>query len=293
MRLATYNIQYGKGKDGQFDLPRIVGELGAPDLIALQEVETFAARSGMVHQAEEIGALLPGYHWVFGPGIDVDASERVDGRVLNRRRQFGNMVLSRWPILSSVNHTLPKMALTGTFHLQRTLVETVVEADGHPLRFCSVHFDHVAPETRLPQVAAAMDILSARAPARGASWGGVTKDDTWRDRPAPPMPRDVILMGDYNFTYESEEYRIMAGGLSSQGLRLTEVDGLVDAWVAAGHDIAAGNTIMGRPGISKRIDHCFLSERLAPAVTGAQIGEAAVGSDHNPVFVDLDLNRLA
>ena len=42
MRLASYNIQYGKGKDDRFDLDRIVTELGEADLIALQEVETDA-----------------------------------------------------------------------------------------------------------------------------------------------------------------------------------------------------------------------------------------------------------
>jgi endonuclease/exonuclease/phosphatase family metal-dependent hydrolase len=58
MRLASYNIQYGKGKDDRFDLDRIVSELGAADLIALQEVETHAARSGDVHQGAEIAARL-------------------------------------------------------------------------------------------------------------------------------------------------------------------------------------------------------------------------------------------
>ena len=292
MRLASYNIQYGKGKDDRFDLDRIVGELGDCDLIALQEVETFAARSGMVHQAEEIAARFPGHYWVFGPGIDVDASDVADGRVVNRRRQFGNMVLSRWPILSSVNHTLPKQALTGTFHLQRTLLETVVDTGALTLRFASVHFDHVAPQTRLPQVRAAMEILSASAPARGASWGGATKDAGWADRPAPPMPREAVLMGDYNFTHESEEYRLMAGTFSPNHGRLTVVDGLVDAWVAAGHDVAEGVTITGRDGVGKRIDHCFLSESLAPSVTGFEIDAAAQGSDHQPIFVTLDPARL-
>jgi endonuclease/exonuclease/phosphatase family metal-dependent hydrolase len=29
-RLASYNIQYGKGKDDRFDLDRILSELAAP-----------------------------------------------------------------------------------------------------------------------------------------------------------------------------------------------------------------------------------------------------------------------
>ena len=82
MKLASYNIQYGNGKDGLFDLDRIVSELGDPDLIALQEVETHTAPSGMVHQAREIAAGRPHMHWVYGPGIDLDASDVIDGRPL-------------------------------------------------------------------------------------------------------------------------------------------------------------------------------------------------------------------
>lgn len=91
IRLASYNIQYCKGKDGRFDLDRIVAELGDPDLIALQEVETFTARSGMVHQAREIAQRLPHMHWVYGPGIDLDAGTVENGLAVHRRRQFGNM----------------------------------------------------------------------------------------------------------------------------------------------------------------------------------------------------------
>ena len=36
MRFASYNIQYGKGKDGKFDLARICAALEGADVIALQ-----------------------------------------------------------------------------------------------------------------------------------------------------------------------------------------------------------------------------------------------------------------
>ncbi|WP_292294490.1 endonuclease/exonuclease/phosphatase family protein, partial [Marivita sp.] len=187
MKLASYNIQYGKGKDDRFDLDRIVSELGDPDLIALQEVETHTGRSGMVHQAHEIAARLPHMHWVYGPGIDFDASNIVDGKPVHRRRQFGNMVLSRWPILSMINHTLPKIALLNTFHLQRTLLECVIDAPSGPLRFCSVHLDHVSTDTRRDQVEYMCNLL-LRGHERGASAGGMVKDPDWNDRPMPPQP---------------------------------------------------------------------------------------------------------
>ncbi|MBC7738256.1 MAG: endonuclease/exonuclease/phosphatase family protein [Candidatus Saccharibacteria bacterium] len=126
LRLASYNIQYGKGKDGRYDLQRIVADLGDRDIIALQEVEVNFHRSGMVDQPAVIAGMLPHMHWVYGPGINIDASEMQAGRVIQRRRQYGNMVLSRWPILSTVTHPLPKLALARVFHQQRVLLETVI-----------------------------------------------------------------------------------------------------------------------------------------------------------------------
>lgn len=286
MRLASYNIQYGKGKDDRYDLDRIVGELGEPDLIALQEVETFTRRSGMVHQAEEIAARLPHMHWVYGPGIDLDASEVVDGRPVHRRRQFGNMVLSRWPILSSINHTLPKIALRSVFHLQRTLIETVIDAPSGPLRFCSVHLDHVSPDTRRDQVAYMMDIL-LRGHERGASAGGMANAD-WADAKMPPQPMTAIVMGDMNFEPDGPEYTRLVGDLSQNHGRTVRAHGLADAWVLAGHDEAAGDTIPRDGRAPRRIDHCFVTTDLADTVKEARIGEAAQGSDHQPIFVTLD-----
>ena len=287
MKLASYNIQYGKGKDYRYDIARIVGELGDPDLIALQEVETFSSRGGMVDQVAEITKLLPHMHWVFGPGIDLDASEVVDGVPVHRRRQFGNMVLSRWPILSSINHTLPKIALRSVFHLQRTLVETVIDAPGGAIRFCSTHLDHVSTDTRLPQVAYMVEIM-LRGHERGASAGGKVAAADWLDNPFPPQPMTAIIMGDMNFAPDSVEYTRVLGDVSGMHGRTTRAHGLVDTWVAAGHAEADGDTIPrpGRP--PRRIDHCFVTTDLADAVTAMEIGTEAVGSDHQPIFVTLD-----
>lgn len=287
MKLASYNIQYGKGKDERFDLDRIVSELGTQDLIALQEVETFAERSGMVHQAEEIARRLPEMHWVYGPGIDLDASDVVNGGPVHRRRQFGNMVLSRWPILSSINHTLPKIALHTIFHLQRTLVECVIDCPSGPLRFCSVHLDHVSADTRLPQVDYMMDVL-LRGHERGASAGGTLADPEWFTRPMPPQPMSAIVMGDMNFTPDSAEYARTIGDVSKRHGRTIRAHGLADAWVLSGHLENEGNTIPRTNEPAMRIDHCFLTTDLASAVRSMDIGTEATGSDHQPVFVTLD-----
>ena len=48
MKLVTYNIQYGLGRDNRFDLARIAREIEDADIIALQEVERHWQRSGRV-----------------------------------------------------------------------------------------------------------------------------------------------------------------------------------------------------------------------------------------------------
>ena len=45
MRLVTYNVQFGKGRDGRFDLRRIADAVRDADVIALQEVGRHWLRS--------------------------------------------------------------------------------------------------------------------------------------------------------------------------------------------------------------------------------------------------------
>ncbi len=102
MKLVTYNIRFGLGIDQRIDLGRIAETVRDADIIGLQEVERFWKRSGMSDQPEILGQQLKDFYWVYCPAFDVDASERKsDGTVVNRRRQFGPMLLSRWPIRAS------------------------------------------------------------------------------------------------------------------------------------------------------------------------------------------------
>ena len=135
MRFASYNIQYGTGKDGRVDLQRIAGEIGDADVIALQEVDRFWERSGHRDQPAELARLFPGHHWVYGAGLDLDAGlGDEDARISGRRRQFGNMLLARSPILSARNHLLPKLGLVEPLSLQRSALEGVIDTASGPIR---------------------------------------------------------------------------------------------------------------------------------------------------------------
>lgn len=290
MKIVSYNIQYGLGRDGRYDLQRIAEEIRSADIIALQEVERFWQRSGMVDAPARLGELLPDHHWVFGANLDMDASFRDDaGKLVNRRRQFGTMVMARCPILSSRNFPLPKFGTLTQHSIQQGLLEAVIDPGtsrgSSPLRIYSVHLSHLCSATRLPQVEAILGILR-RAPSEGGAWCGGHPDPSagWTEGAMPPMPRDVILMGDLNFTNSSPEYTALTGPLTESYGRLCNTDGLVDAWVAAGHDENDGVTYPG----GARIDHCFVSSWLSGRVTRAWVDEAAQGSDHWPLWIEFD-----
>ena len=59
MRFLTYNIGYGMSRNGGGNLDRIAEAVDGADVIALQEVERFWPRSGMVDQPRQLGRRLP------------------------------------------------------------------------------------------------------------------------------------------------------------------------------------------------------------------------------------------
>lgn len=93
LRIVTYNIHRGRGLDRRTRPERIAEVLQAlnPDIIALQEV-IGPGRSSAGH-AEIIGAAL-GMGWIMGPIREL------------RSHQFGNMILSRFPMWNHAQYDL-------------------------------------------------------------------------------------------------------------------------------------------------------------------------------------------
>ena len=290
MKIVTYNVQYGRGRDGRFDLDRIAGELAGADLVALQEVERFWSRSGGLDQPRLIAGHFPGHYPAYGAGVDLHLAGAGPGEdSAGKRRQFGNMLLSRTPLLAVRHHLLPKYASLGPpMSLQRSALEGVIAVRAGHVHVYSIHLTHLAAETRLPQVEALLGI-HANAVREGPPISGSGLGDEWTlDGTPPPMPRDAILLGDFNMQPDSEEYERIVGPTSPYGGRLTNPEGFVDAWVEAGNAIDAGPTgeVRGRPA---RLDYCFVSAGLKDRIRAARVDVDATGSDHQPVWVEIDL----
>ena len=283
MKFVSYNIQYGLGADGRYDLQRIAAEVANADVIALQEVDRFWARSGMVDGPAVLSEHLPDHYWVFGANLDMEASFRENDCLIHRRKQFGTMVLSRWPILSSRNFPLPKWGDRRHHSIQQGLLEAVIETSLGAVRVYSVHLSHLCAETRLPQIDRMLEVVR-NGPYEGGAWCGGHPDPAsgWIEEDEPPMPDAAIIMGDMNFAPGSKEYDRVIGGTAPGYGRLTNRRGLLDAWVLAGHDEAAGST---HPNAKSRIDHCFVTASLSDKVAQVWIDQTANGSDHWPVWV--------
>ncbi|HEX7559996.1 MAG TPA: endonuclease, partial [Usitatibacter sp.] len=77
MKLITWNIQWGRGIDGQVDLERIVRtalNIADFDVICMQEIaDNFPGLAGNDDgdQFETLARLLPGYRRIDGFGVDL------------------------------------------------------------------------------------------------------------------------------------------------------------------------------------------------------------------------------
>ena len=307
MKLVDYNIRFGLGLDQRVDLGRIAETVRDADIIGLQEVERFWKHSGMSDQPDILGRHLKEFYWVYFPAFDMDASERKnDGTVLNRRRQFGPMVLSRWPIRSSRPIVFPKLGTEDCFNLNMGAVECVIDTPSGSLRVYSVHLSAVSSRERLMQIDRLLE-FHRNAPASGGAWTGDGThidpiearhfaDQDWDNGEAPPsMPKEAIVMGDFNSEPESDEYRRMVGEIDPCYDRVAHLDGFVDSWTAA--DIRSGDRITWLPDPPERspgrgltLDYCFVGPELGRRVKRAWVDSAAEGSDHRPSWVELDLS---
>ncbi|NKB76897.1 MAG: hydrolase [Gammaproteobacteria bacterium] len=287
MKLVSYNIQYGKGQDDVVDLGRIVREVEGADIIALQEVDRFWPRTNMVDQVELIAQQLPDYYWVYGAGVDLHCDNSPPTE--NWRRQFGNMILSRYPIESSRHHLLPKLGSIGPLSIQRSAIEASVKLSSLWLRVYSVHLTHLSAETRMPQINRLIDIHNS-AEVEGFPVNGNLDGFDWQDGvDEQVVSPHSIIMGDFNCQPDSLEYNTMTGPKCDYGGRIISPKGFVDAWTETGNDEASGHT-SDVHNIPARLDYCLISSAIRSYITHCRVDSNARGSDHFPLWVELDFD---
>jgi endonuclease/exonuclease/phosphatase family metal-dependent hydrolase len=122
VKIASYNIRYGKGIDCKVNLSRIaeVLEQIKPDIIALLEVDTYRLRSYGAAQAKKLAKILK-MNYVYG--------------IVKRYylASYGNAVLTRYPIISYQNHLLPDPKDP------RRCLQVNLDVESSPLSFFNIH----------------------------------------------------------------------------------------------------------------------------------------------------------
>lgn len=282
MRILSWNIQWGRGLDGVVDLARIARTIrahGAFDLICLQEVAVnFPGLAGSrgEDQVALLAAEFPDYRAVYAPATDVPDAD-------GRRKQFGNLLLSRLPVGQVWRHLLPWPADATVPSMQRVLLEAVVGRGPAAMRVLTTHLEYYSPAMRAAQVAAlralhAEACAQARAPRAGDGETGGSFEVFAR-------PAAAVLCGDLNGAPDAaERSRLLAP--YDDGTPAWR-----DAWQIlhgdAPHPPTAG---VHRQSFTDRpvcYDFFFLSADLAPRLRTLEVDAATTASDHQPVWIEL------
>src|SRR5687768_13000974 len=193
--ILTWNIQNGKGCDSVTDLARIARvarEMGeAADVLCFQEISRNdpAIASG-ADQVAQLEALFPGYAGIFGPAL------------ARNERQYGNLILTRLPVLQAFSHLLPHPAAGGSKHMQRQAIEAVVRTRAGPLRVVTTHLEYYSAAHRAAQIER-LRALQAEAQANEAQ----PPKPAASPYDSVPRPAALVLCGDLNFLPEDSDYR--------------------------------------------------------------------------------------
>ncbi|MCZ2838885.1 endonuclease/exonuclease/phosphatase family protein [Modestobacter sp. VKM Ac-2985] len=248
VRLVTFNTHHGVGGDGRHDLARLAQVLQAADadVICLQEVDRhFGDRSEHADQALLLSRAL-GMELAWGPSIDEP------GRG-SERRQYGNAVLSRLPLLGSDLHRLPGRGEP------RTALRTGVELAGGVLWVTTTHLSSRSADDRAGQAAAVAEL---HADPRAAA----------------------VLVGDLNADATAPELAPLRAHLRDAWE--TAADRSDQAWRFSLHARQGLTHPARRPRM--RIDQVWVSAGVT--VTGARVLDGAGASDHHPLLVDLEVS---
>ena len=193
LRVMSYNIKHGQtnadcpqGKvepgrppqrDCNLDLDASVAVIRAhrPDVVGLQEIDRFWARSGYVDEAALLAERTGLPHQCYAANLDHQADAHGD-----RPHQYGTLVLSRFPILECGNTLLPREGEAE----QRGLALALIDAGGVRLRFYNTHL-HTTAADRLKQTAHILTVF-------GQATGPAVLVGDFNARPTAPEMTPIL-----------------------------------------------------------------------------------------------------
>lgn len=281
MKILTWNVQWCRGIDGRVDPARIASTaqaLGDFDVLCLQEIAVnFPGLPGSrgENQVEALARHWPSHQALFGAATDVS-----DGQ--NGRRCFGNLVLSRLPVLQVFRHLLPWPADASKPSMQRIAMEAVVRARWGDVRVTTTHLEYYSAKQRAAQVEA---LRRLHAEACSQASHPRPSGDAGTPFEAQPRPASAIVTGDFNFPPVDDGHQRMTALFEGATPRL------FDAWTIAHADVPHAPTVgIFENSFADRplcFDFLFVTPDIAGRVLNVSVDPKTEASDHQPVYMEL------
>jgi endonuclease/exonuclease/phosphatase family metal-dependent hydrolase len=275
LRVMSYNIKHGQTNASCTQPPRLPGQppfpdcnldiqasidvirSHNPDIVGLQEIDRFWARSAYLDEPAVMAAALGMEHYCYAANLDhpVDSHSNVP-------HQYGTVIISRFPILECGNTPLRR---TGN-NEQRGLTRALINVRGVPLQFFNTHL-HTTAVDRLMQTADIAQVIDAS--------------------PDGPM----VLMGDFNARPTAAEmvpiFARFTDGWSVAGAATPDnPSGFTSSARLSGNPTSRIDYIFVGPGQA--------SPDVPPPVAVASVSvpidsQTRLAADHYPVVADIAL----
>ena len=276
MRLISWNVQWCRGIDGTVDPVRIGSEarrLADPDVLCLQEINvgfTDLAGASGENEVQALEREFPGYQVFFASAVDVPG-------VGGARRQFGNLIASRFPVGRVMRHALPWPKATAP-SMPRAALEAVIQAPFGALRVITTHLEYYSSGHRATQIERLRDL-------HAETNRETVADD--KDGPFQPMPHpeSALVCGDFNMPPDdplrARFLEAFVGGTPK----------FLDAWMALHPNEPHPHTFRVHEREAGQSPYCcdyvFVTEDLAPRLRSIRVDADNRASDHQPVIVEL------
>lgn len=280
MRVVSWNIHWGCGRDGRIRIHAIIDVLRKlnPDVICLQEVAANHPElegSASANQFKQLAGAFGGYH-----AVEYAPSEIYRNNV---PRLFGNLILSKFRITQAHRHLLPWPADPAhSPGMPRGAIEVVLDTPRSKLRLVTTHLEYHSQLQRGAQVQRLRE-LHAQACARARAF----QPNPEMDAPYQLglLPDSAIYCGDFNLQPDSPEYAALVAPPAEGELAL------VDAWRARHPDHARAPTAglhgFAWPEKPDCYDYFFVTEDLVPRIADIEVQSETSASDHQPIVLDL------
>jgi len=270
--IVSWNIQAATGVDGITSSKRIANDILAfadADVICLQEV----LRTGEQDQVSDIASYFPNHEVYFGTAIN---RAHHSGRL-----EFGNMMLSRLPVLQVIYHKLPEPAEPTVKYMPRQAMELILQLNNAPLRLLTTHLDFFAAGQRTAQVR----YLTDRYQESVQRFNNPSPSGGNEQFESIPETALTIYAGDFNLTVDSDDYKHLTSRANGANL--------IDCWPQihgdSPHDPTCGifDRVQWKEGPHCR-DYFFASPEMVPRVAGMAVQKDTAASNHQPIKLTIN-----